>query len=46
MTPIPDAPHSMLAPLGPQAQHVLELWNVFVVTTLKRTGPNTTGLSS
>jgi cytochrome c oxidase subunit II len=31
MTPIPDAPHSMMAPLGPQAQHVLELWNVFVV---------------
>lgn len=31
MTPIPNAPHSVLAPLGPQAQHVLELWNVFVV---------------
>lgn len=29
-TPIPDAPHSIMAPLGPQAQHVLDLWNVFV----------------
>lgn len=29
-TPIPDAPHSIMAPLGPQAQHVLSLWNVFV----------------
>ncbi|MBC5764691.1 cytochrome c oxidase subunit II [Ramlibacter albus] len=30
-TPTPNAPHSITAPLGPQAAHILELWNVFVV---------------
>ena len=30
MTPVPDAVHSIMAPLGPQAAHVLSLWNIFV----------------
>jgi cytochrome c oxidase subunit 2 len=29
--PLAEAPHSMTAPLGPQAAHVLQLWNLFVV---------------
>lgn len=32
VTPVPEAPHSITAPLGPQAEHILHLWNVFVVT--------------
>lgn len=29
-TPIPDAPHSVTAPLGPWAEHVLRLFNLFM----------------
>jgi cytochrome c oxidase subunit 2 len=32
MTPIPDAPHSVLAAMGPQAAHIVDLWRIFVVT--------------
>ena len=31
-TPVPDAPHSVLDAMGPQAAHIVSLWRVFVVT--------------
>jgi cytochrome c oxidase subunit II len=31
-TPTPDAPHSVLDAMGPQAAHIVDLWRIFVVT--------------
>jgi cytochrome c oxidase subunit 2 len=31
-TPVPDAPHSVLDAMGPQAAHIVGLWHIFVVT--------------
>jgi cytochrome c oxidase subunit 2 len=31
-TPVPEAVHNALEPMGPQASHILDLWRVFVVT--------------
>jgi cytochrome c oxidase subunit II len=31
-TPLPQAPHSVLETMGPQAGHILDLWRVFVMT--------------
>src|SRR4051812_13031906 len=30
-TPLPQAPHSVLETVGPQAGHILDLWRIFVV---------------
>jgi cytochrome c oxidase subunit 2 len=31
-TPVPQAPHSVLDAMGPQAAHIVDLWHIFVVT--------------